>query len=350
MVSRVSVQPAGLHRDLQRRRFSTAEKAKRQAQRAWSRSQIGHRSSYSVERLLAFRDYYQRTSFARVLAVCSLTPIPALFVTIAIDLIPLRPPSEGWNENFAVWFRLFISTFAISLGLIAQVKEVIVAQTISNIGAFKIAIATSVVYVGTTIAVAVSWRFPIPFGYVLMVGPYVSIFSFFTVLEIGPRILAQSLILRQQIKSQLQIVATQGVVAVAYPLFSAVFNRLTGVEQTAFVIVMPLIKFITKQIIANAAQSLDEYVGPIVVFSVDVFNVFYVAICMQAATSTVTTLLIIAADSFHVIVALRSIFQRKYDAHPHGRALSYYLNQLPIMVLMICCESESARRHIRKIY
>ncbi|KAI9980990.1 hypothetical protein PInf_010340 [Phytophthora infestans] len=52
---------------------------------------------------------------------------------------------------------------------------------------------------------------------------------------------------------------------------------------------MPMIKFVTKQIIADAAKNLHEFVGPIVVFSLDVFNVFYVAICMQAATSTLTT-------------------------------------------------------------
>ncbi|EGZ22221.1 hypothetical protein PHYSODRAFT_440510, partial [Phytophthora sojae] len=47
-----------------------------------------------------------------------------------------------------------------------------------------------------------------------------------------------------------------------------------------------------------------------VVFSVDLFNVYYVAICMQTAKSLLTTLIIIAADSFHVVVALRGIYRR----------------------------------------
>ncbi|KAF1789166.1 hypothetical protein GQ600_12490 [Phytophthora cactorum] len=193
------------------------------------------RSVHGPEAKLAiaatFRDYYQRVSLGRVIAVCFLTPIPALVVTLAIDLIPLAPPSQGWQGNYALWFRLLISTFAISLGLITQIKEVITTQPISTIGTFKVAVATSFSYVGVTILIASSWRFPIPFGYVLLVGPYVTIFSFFTVFEIGPRLLAQSSILRQQIKSQLMIVSTQGVVAVAYPLFSAVFNQLTGIDK-----------------------------------------------------------------------------------------------------------------------
>lgn len=73
---------------------------------------------------------------------------------------------------------------------------------------------------------------------------------------------------------------------------------------------MPLIKHFTKQNIANAARNSHEYLGPMVVFSVDLFNVYYVAICMQTAKSLLTTLIIIAADSFHVVVALRGIYRR----------------------------------------
>lgn len=67
-----------------------------------------------------------------------------------------------------------------------------------------------------------------------MVWPYVIIFSSWTVLVIGPRLLLQSSLLRQQIKAQLLTVATQGVVAVAYPLFSAVFNRLSDAPDQVF--------------------------------------------------------------------------------------------------------------------
>lgn len=100
-----------------------------------------------------------------------------------------------------------------------------------------------------------------------------------------------------------------GVLAIVYPIFGAIFYRLSGAELTAFIMVMPVIKFITKQIIAAAAKHLKEYVGPIVVFSVDVFNVFYVAICMQASTSLVTTILMVASDSFHVVLAIRDTFR-----------------------------------------
>ncbi|EGZ18018.1 hypothetical protein PHYSODRAFT_498500, partial [Phytophthora sojae] len=235
--------------------------------RSWYRSQVGHRSQYSVERMLAFRDYCNRTSITRVVAVCLLTPIPALIVTSLIDCIPLRPPEDGWRANKTLWIRLLLEAFAVAMGLISQVRGVIVSGTVSNVGAVVISAGTSVCYVTISIVVAAYWEFPVPFGFVISVAPVVSFFCLWTVLVVGPRTLYTTPLLRQQIKSQLIIVATQGLVGVLYPVFSTVFNRLSGVRQAAFVLVMPLIKYTTKQIIANAAASLNEYVGPVVVFS-----------------------------------------------------------------------------------
>ncbi|KAE9284242.1 hypothetical protein PR003_g26901 [Phytophthora rubi] len=246
--------------------------AYRQLKRAWHRGQIGHRSEYSVERLLAFRDYYKRTSTSRAVAVCVLTPVPAIVVAILIDCIPLRDPAEGWQANYLFWVRMFMDTFVIGAGVAEQVRAVIVAGSITNVGVVVIALASSVTYVLMSIAIAATWHFPIPFGYILLVGPFLTTFWVFTGLVVGPRLIASSPVLRGQLKSQVLIIFTQGIVSMAYPLFTAVFYRLSGIQQTAFVVVMPLIKFTTKQIIANAAQGLHEHMGSIVVFSVDVFN------------------------------------------------------------------------------
>jgi len=149
---------------------------KRILEAVWHRSQIGHRSEYSVERLLAFRDYYERTSLARAVAVCILVPAPAVVVTLAIDSIPLRPPSDGWRANYAVWIRLLLAIFAEALGVAFQVRAVVLPGAITNVGAVKIALATSISSVLATMAVAATWEFPIPFGYVIMLNLYISFF------------------------------------------------------------------------------------------------------------------------------------------------------------------------------
>ncbi|KAJ8578679.1 hypothetical protein ON010_g526 [Phytophthora cinnamomi] len=291
-------------------RSSCLARTRRKVAANWYDNKISHRTEYSVERLLAFRDYHRCTSTSRVIVVCALTPLPALLVALAIDCIPLKSPSDGWRDNYTLWIRQLIAIFFESLGIVLQVRAVIMTGTISDIGAVTIALGAATTSVAVTIGVAATWRFPIPFGYVILLNVYVLLLSICMVIVIGPRFLAGSLLLRQQIKAQLFILANQGIVAVCYPIFSAIFNRLPAREQAFFIFVMPLIKFFTKQNIANAAKGSHEYVGPMVVFSVDLFNVYYVAICMQTAKSLVTTLVIIAADSFHVVVALRGIYRR----------------------------------------
>ncbi|KAG6949241.1 hypothetical protein JG688_00014710 [Phytophthora aleatoria] len=74
---------------------------------------MGHRSQYSIERLLSFRDYHQRTSIARVICVCVLTPIPALLTAFSLDCILLKPPSDGWQANCTVsGFDYFSPSFS----------------------------------------------------------------------------------------------------------------------------------------------------------------------------------------------------------------------------------------------
>ncbi|GMF41244.1 unnamed protein product [Phytophthora fragariaefolia] len=275
-------------------------KIARTISKAWKRAQIGHRSEYSIERMLAFGDYYERTSNMRASMICFIAPIPALVIVLVIDCIRLRTSSDGWKANYAAWVRLFVMMASISFGLVEQIRDLIIHGGISNFGVIKIDLGTASCYVAVSMCVASMWRFPIPFGLVLMVWPYVLIFSSWTIIVIGPKLLVKSSLLRQQIKSQLLIVATEGIV--------------------------------TKQIIAAAAQSLHEHFGPMVVFSVHVYNVYYVAICMESITSILTPVLFVASDSFHVIIALRTIFRQIKTSDLDGYAGQRYFHELPSIV------------------
>ncbi|GMF25987.1 unnamed protein product [Phytophthora lilii] len=258
---------------------SLTTRIKRSMATKWHRSQIGHRSEYSIERFLAFRDYYESTSMTHAIAVCALTPLPALLTALLIDCIPLRHPSEGWQANYGVWIRQFLAMFFESVGVVFQMREVVEARTISITGAVKIGLGTAVSSVLVTIIVADLWKFPIPFGFVFLINVYVLLFATSMILVIGPQVLKSSPTLRAQIKAQLFIIANQGV-------------------------------FIAKQNIANAAESYHEYVGPLLVFSVDLFNVYYVAICMESSTALATTFTMMVADSLHLVLSLRSVLCR----------------------------------------
>ncbi|EGZ18046.1 hypothetical protein PHYSODRAFT_504373, partial [Phytophthora sojae] len=143
----------------------------------------------------------------------------------------------------------------------------------------------------------------------------------------------------------------QGVVAMMYPFLTAVFSRLSGPQQTVLVVVMPAFKYVTKHVIANAAVGLHEHVGPIVVFSVDVFSVFYVAMCMQISKTMATTLLIIAFDSFHVVAALRDILRQAtaIQTRQEGKTSDInYLEELTAMAQTLF-EGGNASRPVKAI-
>ncbi|KAG7382158.1 hypothetical protein PHYPSEUDO_005184 [Phytophthora pseudosyringae] len=300
-------------------------------QNYWGGVQVGHRGRYSVQRLLSFRDYCQRTSSTRVLLVCTGSLVPAFLTATLVECIPLQSPDEGWKANYMFWIRLYLSSLPIAFGAVYQVKEVIEPNVISTTGIVVTGVGSCTCYVALTMAIASQWRFPIPFGYVLTVAPFVFLYMAFFMLSIGPRVLAKSAILRHQIFSQMLVIAAQGVLAIAYPTFSAVFNQLSGNQQAAFIFVLPVIKFCIKQVIAKASAHLHECVALIVVFSVDVCNVLYVVVCMQTATSPLTTTLMITLDSFFVVLALRSIYyqsavsqaRRKRPASPPAARVDY---------------------------
>ncbi|OWZ21590.1 hypothetical protein PHMEG_0003829 [Phytophthora megakarya] len=225
-----------------------------------------------------------------------------------MECIPLQSPHTGWKENYAFWIRLFFSSLPVSFGAIFQVIEVLERGVISTKGIIVTGVGSCGCYVALTMVIAAMWKFPVPFGYVFLVPPFVSFYMILLVMNIGPRVLARSPVLRQQLFLQLLGIAAQAVLAIAYPLFSAVFNQLSGDQQTAFIFVLPILKFSIKQVIAKTSAHLHECVGVIVVFSVDVCNVVYLVVCMQTATSPLTTILMISSDAFFILLALRTIY------------------------------------------
>ncbi|KAG7388008.1 hypothetical protein PHYPSEUDO_013260 [Phytophthora pseudosyringae] len=120
---------------------------------------------------LALRDYYRSHALL-------LPPLPAIFVRMVIDCIPLRPPSDGWRENYTLWIRLLLAIFAEVL----QVRAVIVPGTISNAGAMHIAPGTTSTSVLPTMGVAAVWKFSIPYGYVIIFNLCATFFVFYMIL------------------------------------------------------------------------------------------------------------------------------------------------------------------------
>ncbi|KAF1786010.1 hypothetical protein GQ600_17297 [Phytophthora cactorum] len=326
--------------------MDTFDRAFQAAGNYWNHLQVGHRGRYSVQRLLSLRDYCERTSPMRVFLVCTMSLVPSFIMAILVECIPLKHPDEGWKANYAFWIRLYVSSLPTAFGAVFQVKETIEPGVISKAGILVTGIGSCTCYVALTMLIAVLWKFPIPFGYVLTVAPFVFFYMVFFLLSIGPRVLRKSPALRHKLFSQMTVITAQGVLAIAYPTFSAIFNQLSATQQSIFIFVLPLIKFSVKQVIAKASAHLKECVGLIVVFSVDVCNVLYVVVCMQTAISPVTTTVMIASDAFFVLLALRSIYYQLNATQGRLQSLNSskgnYLEDLLVLIRGIFRENDNS--------
>ncbi|KAG2802280.1 hypothetical protein PC116_g23677 [Phytophthora cactorum] len=282
----------------------------------------------------------------RVFLVCTMSLVPSFIMAILVECIPLKPPDEGWKANYAFWIRLYVSSLPTAFGAVFQVKETIEPGVISKAGILVTGIGSCTCYVALTMLIAVLWKFPIPFGYVLTVAPFVFFYMVFFLLSIGPRVLRKSPALRHKLFSQMTVIAAQGVLAIAYPTFSAIFNQLSATQQSIFIFVLPLIKFSVKQVIAKASAHLKECVGLIVVFSVDVCNALYVVVCMQTAISPVTTTVMITSDAFFVLLALRSIYYQLNATQGRLQSLNSskgnYLEDLLVLIRGIFRENDNS--------
>ncbi|KAE8982425.1 hypothetical protein PF011_g21622 [Phytophthora fragariae] len=315
----------------------------------WYRSQIGNRQLYSVERLLAFRDYHGRTSLARVVCVCVFYPIPAFLVVFLIDCIPLADPNDGWKANWALWIRMLVSSFVVSAGALFQFNAAIEVGAISNARTIGAAIAAAFCYTGASIALAATWKFPIPFGLVVMAAPYQLFINGAFVVGIELYALRENAKLRGQILAHFSVASAQLALVAVYPLFSAIFVHLSASQQALFVLVLPTLKFVLKQMIARVSTHLHERVGSLIVFTVDIFNVIYVSMCMQTAQSALTTFLLMASDVFHLLLALRTIYFhtnaiQEYREHASTMwKLRYPINYLEGMPAMLRSAFDEAR-------
>ncbi|KAF1775521.1 hypothetical protein GQ600_8252 [Phytophthora cactorum] len=261
-------------------------------------------------------------------AVCILTPVPAATVDALDRVHPVKRPRLGWKANWMMFLRVFVTAIFVGGGIVFLSRAIIEEGRISIPRAIGITIVSAILYTGLGCLLAAAWTFPIPFGIVLMVCPFVSIIMNLIVFSIDRNELKSNQKLQKQLIGHIIGSSTQSLLVVAYPTFNAVFLQLSGLQQAVFMLLLPLIKFITKQIIAKVATHLQDYIGTVIIFSVDVFNVLYVAICMQTARSLLTTVLVMSSDILHIVLALRSIYHHTNRIQPQNEDNRNYLDTL----------------------
>lgn len=97
-----------------------------------------------------------------------------------------------------------------------------------------------------------------------------------------------------------------------YPSYNAIFLTLKGPAQLAFVLILPVIKFGFKYLIAKVQSANDDLV-PAILSSVDIFDALYMTKCMQSAGTIMVGLGIIAIDLAHNTHAMVGLARQTHE-------------------------------------
>ncbi|GMF21519.1 unnamed protein product [Phytophthora lilii] len=84
-----------------------------------------------------------------------------------------------------------------------------------------------------------------------------------------------------------------------YPLYIFGFTSLTGVRQLLYVLMLPMIKSVSKHWISYYLADQSDIKPEVVIFNVEVFNALYVSSAVQSSSSLGTTIALMLIDVLH---------------------------------------------------
>ncbi|GMF26375.1 unnamed protein product [Phytophthora lilii] len=265
---------------------------------------------YSMERMLALEEYAHNTSLLRVLLVIISPAAFTAAVLIIQDSAPLQDPSNGWQANWGFWVRAGILGFANGHEAITQIPPWLNVPRFSSRQIFVFSLFTGLGIVAGGIAVAEIWVFPIPF-FLLTLSLVLS-----AVLIGLMRIVAGSsgfrlIASRKDELSRLNNVASlETLMCAGYPAYQVLFTK---VNHTPFelpvLLMLSVIKLVMKRVFRSAATHEEDMIPKQVIFTVDLFNSFYLATFMQRLQPS-TLLVVMLVDIAESTIELRELYQR----------------------------------------
>lgn len=253
------------------------------------------RDDDSIQHLHEFMRYAQTTSWWRVSAVCFFTMMLPFALAMLMELLPLRPPSEGCLANWMLWIRFFASSYCVSLSISAQFKVLVPTAPLTQLRLALVSFVASCAHVLTMILVSWAWVFPAPFVIFLCAPAWHGAFIVAGLAAIGQNALRHHPELKQQLQFLVVLVNAESLAMVVYPVYTAAYIALSGLAQSAFVLVLLCIKQVLKALLRWVSQDTST-AQVIVMTSVDLFEALYLFKCMQMASSTFSAFALVLFD------------------------------------------------------
>lgn len=279
--------------------------------RMWFAMQISQRGRYSIEKMLAFQEYAQTISVARILVVSIATPLPMVILVLATEMIPLQNPSDGWRANYGIWIRTAVQAGVIALTAAGQAAYFLCDIQFSVCQLVCLFLCVSVGYTVVAMVVAALIGFPIPFMAISMSPVFFTVLGMSLWATVGKSTIQNVLKQRKQFLRFAGFLCAQLSVLLVYPFYQILFNNSTDTayELSAFLL-LPVLKIGLKNLVSFSVAHVEDMVPEAVIFTVNFFNAMYLATCMRSATSAVTVSIVIAVDVAQTALTIRDLFHR----------------------------------------
>ncbi|EGZ17547.1 hypothetical protein PHYSODRAFT_500573, partial [Phytophthora sojae] len=262
----------------------------------WSEVQVGRQGSNSIERAESMDYYCKNSSLTRVIAVCVLTPLPTLACAILLQYLPLQPPSERWAANWVFWIRLGLMVFLLTFAGVSELKIFIPELHFTWCKRVIIAFGTTAAYMGTCLLVASFVGFPVPFVWQFggsLLGVYIPLM---VLLVFGRKQLDRSSRCYPSLCRFLRFFFAYIVLIELYPLYKVLCDLAPLDISRVVVVVLPVWRLAAENFIVQSTRQLEDLIPAMVTFSVDLFSMLFVSVCISTSGSIRMSLVVIVID------------------------------------------------------
>lgn len=301
--------------------LSSAHQLMQVAVDKWAVVQVELHGKYSLERIRALYHYEIQSRWYRILFWCIATPIPCLALNILLDIVPLAQPSAGREANYIFWIRLAIFSIILVFLLLMQAGFLTPALGMTHWRALSSSFVVTLNCMIYTYVVA--GLIPMPVLFLLLAAT--PVFPTTTAAMIGfyfGRRLMNDAVLRASFIRWVGVYNVQFVLVLIYPAFIYGFNSIPSRYQTPYMILVPVIKIISKNVMSKHVGNNDDMKPVELIFNVDCFNAIYVSLAMQRSTTISTSLFVMLIDAVQGCVSV-------YDVYQGFQPLKNFLAEIP---------------------
>ncbi|KAL4106203.1 hypothetical protein PRIC1_004257 [Phytophthora ramorum] len=276
----------------------------------WERLQVSHCGQYSVERMLALEEYGQRVSPIRVAAVCMLTPLSPLLLVVLAAYLPLRPSADGSSANYMFWMRHLLVLGLTMLSGLMQAKAWLSELPLTTQKIVGITLCSALVTTGLGYLVSEVWIFPVPFLNMLQSPVIVVVCTGITCLVLDRGVFREIPDADFRLQRYFMLIFAQGSLITIYPGYHALFLVAPSFVQPYLVALLMVINIAVKNILAACGAHLEDRLPEVIVFTVDVFNALYSALCMRSTNSLKMVAVVVTMNVVDMMLALHGMNRR----------------------------------------